>query len=325
MVCRFQVSGMLVLLLGVASSSAVAQPLDVPSIPKIYSVDAAVTALQTEAEKSAVGFAADLIKNPSRVFVVNCMESEIRAGRCNQGRDYGWYVDLAPDVHVLTGSQDAFQSIVGKISGRFMFARLASPQELGLGSDFPEGKILNYDRLLHVFPLSAGIETTRTGDTTNAVGEFGYVPYLLTPINTWSQVQTNKIVLGVNPRIGIFVQGGQKLRQRAALDTGGARDDSGETEGKGIARLKSLASMELFFPTRFAGERTGIRVAPAAIGWYDLINDEVYYTLKLSIGFEWLGEGNKRNTLWEFTVQDGSGEPNFTEGTQFGTGLKFVY
>jgi len=324
MVGRLSVYTILTLVMGVLSSSAVAQSLDVPNFSKVFSFDAAVSALQTEAERSAVGFAADLVKNPKRVFIVNCMEAEIRSGRCNQGRDYGWYVDLAPDINILTGSEDAFQSIVGKISGRFMVASLASPEELGLGSDFPAGKILNYDRLLHVFPLSAGIETTRTADTLNAVGEFGYVPYLLTPIDSWSN-QTNRIALGVNPKIGVFVQGGQKLRQEAEFDTGGARDDSAETEGKGIARLKSFASMELLFPMRFLGEQTGLRIAPAAIGWYDLLNEEVYYTLKLSVGLVLLGEANAQSTLWEFTIQDGSGEPNFTEGTQFGTGLKFVY
>jgi hypothetical protein len=47
--------------------------------------------------------------------------------------------------------------------------------------------------------------------------------------------------------------------------------------------------------------------------------------LKLSVGLVLLGSGGERSTLWEFTVQEGSGEPNFTQGTQYGTGLKLQY
>ena len=64
---------------------------------------------------------------------------------------------------------------------------------------------------------------------------------------------------------------------------------------------------------------------PSATGWYEFLHDEFYYTLELSVGIILIEAGEDRRTLWEFTVQDGSGEPNFTEGTQFGTGLKVVY
>jgi hypothetical protein len=175
---------------------------------------------------------------------------------------------------------------------------------------------------VHVFPLSAGIETTANGDTLNAVGEVGYVPF---HFGSSARLGLNDLRLGINPRVGFFAQGGQKLRQDAEFETGGARDDSGEEKGKGIGRLKSVASMQLLFPMRMLGVKTGLTVEPSATGWYDLLNEEVYYSLKLSLGLVLLGTGARRSTLWEFTVQDGSGEPNFTEGTQFGTGLKLVY
>ena len=166
------------------------------------------------------------------------------------------------------------------------------------------------------------METTADGDTLNAVGEIGYVPFKFTG---GPSIGENHLQLGVNPHLGFFVQGGQKLRQEAEFETGGARDDSGEAEGKGIGRLKSVASMDLTFPMRFLGQNTGLSVRPSATGWYEFLHDEFYYTLELSVGIILLDAGENRQTLWEFTVQDGSGEPNFTEGTQFGTGLKFVY
>jgi hypothetical protein len=88
--------------------------------------DTAVQALRTEAEKEAIGFVFDLFKDPEEVFWTNCGPEEIRSGRCNHGRSHGWLFDLAPDVRVNTGNEDAFQSIVAKVSGNFMIFSLQS-------------------------------------------------------------------------------------------------------------------------------------------------------------------------------------------------------
>lgn len=281
-----------------------------------FHLDTAVQALRTEAQKEAVGFVFNLFKNQQEVFYSDITQCR-RSNSCNLGRTHGWLFDLAPDIRINTGTEDAFQSIVGKISGNFIMFSLRPPRPGGSPLPTPDPH-----KLIHVFPLSAGIETTANGDTLNAVGEFGYVPF---KFSGGPRFGGNDLRLGINPHVGFFVQGGQKLRQEAVLETGGARDESSEAEGKGIARLKSVASMQLLFPMRLLGLNRGISVEPSAIGWYDLVNEEVYYSLKLSMGIALLGSGGERSTLWEFTIQDGSGEPNFTEGTQFGTGLKLVY
>jgi hypothetical protein len=282
-----------------------------------YHLDTAVQGLITETEQEAVGLVFDLFKNQEEVFWTNCSPAEIHSGRCNIGRSTGWLFDLSPDVRVNTGTEDAFQSIVGKISGNFMVFSLES-----LGPDVSPVPLPDLSKLVHVFPISAGVETTADADTLNVIGEIGYVPF---HFGSKARLGGNELRLGINPRWGVFLQGGQKVRQEAEFATGGARDESGEQEGDGIGRLKSLASMQLLFPMRLLGFSTGLLVEPGATGWYDFVNDEVYYSLELSLGIVLLGQGGERSTLWEFTVQDGSGEPNFTEGTQFGTGLKLVY
>jgi len=279
-----------------------------------YSLNTAVQALRTEAEKEAVGFALDFFKN--REFFYSDVTTCAQTGRCDPNRTHGWLFDLSPDIRVNTGTEDAFQSIVAKISGNFIAFSLRPPRPGGVPFPTPDP-----NALINVFPLSAGVETTADGDTVNVVGELGYVPFKFTGLPT---IGNTDLQLGANPLIGFFVQGGQKVRQEAEFETGGARDDSGEDEGKGIGRLKSVASLELMFPMRVLGQNTALSVVPSATGWYEFIHDEFYYTLKLSLGIVLL-EAGENSTLWEFTVQDGSGEPNFTEGTQFGTGLKLVY
>jgi hypothetical protein len=86
-------------------------------------------------------------------------------------------------------------------------------------------------KLMHVFPISAGVETTADGDTLNAVAEIGYVPFKFGGVRRLGE---NDLRLGINPRFGIFLQGGQKIREAARDETGGARDDSAEQEGKAI-------------------------------------------------------------------------------------------
>ena len=280
-----------------------------------YSLNTAVQALRTEAEKEAVGFVFDFFKD--RQFFYSDITTCAHTGRCDPNRTHGWLFDLSPDIRVNTGTEDAFQSIVAKISGNFIAFSLRPPRPGGVPFPTPDP-----NALINVFPLSAGVETTADGDTVNVVGELGYVPFKFTGLPT---IGKTDLQLGVNPLIGFFVQGGQKVRQEAEFETGGARDDSGEEEGKGIGRLKSVASMELTFPMRLLGQETGLSVRPSATGWYEFLHDEFYYTLELSVGIILLEAGENRRTLWEFTVQNGSGEPNFTEGTQFGTGLKFVY
>jgi hypothetical protein len=279
-------------------------------------LDTAVQALRTEAETEAVGFVFDLFKNPDEIFATNCLSIEIQTGRCNFGRSTGWLFDLAPDVHVNTGNDEAFQSIVAKVSGNFMVFSLEQRTDI---SPIP---IPDPSKLVHVFPISAGIETDNNADTLNAVAELGYVPF---KFSGGTNFVGNNLRLGINPRVGFFLQGGDKLRDETKTGSGGSKDDSSEEQGKGIGRLKSVAEMDLLFPLRLLGAETGLQLQPSATGWYDFINNQFYYSLKLSVGLALLGSGGERSTLWEFTIQEGSGEPNFTQGTQYGTGLKLQY
>ena len=75
--------------------------------------------------------------------------------------------DLAPDIDIESGSEDTFQSIVAKVTGNYVNYGLIDPAEVGL----PPGKAptIDYGRLMHVFPISAGIETTRHADAVNGI------------------------------------------------------------------------------------------------------------------------------------------------------------
>ena len=66
--------------------------------------------------------------------------------------------------------------------------------------------------------------------------------------------------------------------------------------------------------------------AERATGWYEFLDGEFYYALRVSAGFVLLeSPTRKRETLWQFAIEKGSGEPNFNEGNQYGTALKIVF
>jgi hypothetical protein len=133
-------------------------------------------------------------------------------------------------------------------------------------------------------------------------------------------------MLGVNPKIGVFVQGGYKFKVDDALQRRGARDESGEALDDPIGRLKLSASWDIRRQFPILGRKTELVLSPGATGWYEFLDGEFYYALRVSAGFVLLeSPTGKRETLWQFSIEKGSGEPNFNEGTQYGTALKMVF
>ena len=64
----------------------------------------------------------------------------------------------------------------------------------------------------------------------------------------------------------------------------------------------------------FSGRKTELVLSPGAIGWYEFLDGEFYYALRVSAGFVLLeSPTGKRETLWQFAIGKGSGEPNFNE------------
>lgn len=282
-------------------------------------LDVAVDTVITETEKAAVGVLIDLFKNPKDVFWTNCAPDKIASGKCNIGREHGWLFDLAPDVKIKTGSNDTFESIVGKITGNFMLFDLDSPADQGLPITSSSTPIPNLSKPVHVFPISLGVETTRYFDTVSGLVEIGYVPFDLN-----SGIPNFR--LGDNVELGVFLQGGYKFDAVGKTRSGGAKDESSEEPDSALGRIKTEARYEFKeLPIPLGAYETKLINTPRATGWYNFIDNEFYY----SVGFSsqlLLSKGDgDRKTVWDFTVEHGSGEPNFNTGTQFSTGLKITF
>ncbi len=283
-------------------------------------LDVAVETVVTEAEKAAVGVLIDLFKNPRDVFWTNCSPKTISSGKCNLGREHGWLFDLAPDVKIKTGSDDTFESIVGKITGNFMIFDLDSPaqQNPDLPPDLPQTPIPTLSKPVHVFPISLGVETTRYFDTVSGIVEVGYQPFVMNGGNP-------KFQLGKNAILGVFLQGGYKFDAVGKTRSGGAKDESSEEPDSALGRIKTLASYSFELPIPLGAYETSLINTPRATGWYNFVDNEFYYSVGLSSELELAKSDGGRRTVWDFTVEHGSGEPNFNTGTQFSTGLKVTF
>ncbi|WP_269585330.1 hypothetical protein [Roseibium sp. Sym1] len=281
-------------------------------------LDVAVDTVITEAEKAAVGVLIDLFKNPKDVFLTNCSPGKIKSGKCNIGREHGWLFDLAPDVKIKTGSSDTFESIVGKITGNFMLFDLDSPASQGLPITSSSTPIPNLSKPVHVFPISLGVETTRYFDTVSGLAEVGYVPFDLNG-------GIPNFQLGVDAKLGVFLQGGYKFDAVGKTRSGGAKDESSEKPDSALGRIKTVASYRFELPVPLGAFDTTLTNTPHATGWYNFIDNEFYYSVGISSELELSKSSGGRKTLWDFTVEHGSGEPNFNTGTQFSTGLKITF
>ena len=216
---------------------------------------------------------------------------------------------FTPLIDIKAGDNGLFQSVVGKFSGEFMFINVKPFDNNYAELDLP---------MLHVFPISIGAETTRQASSYAILGEIGYVP--IYPIGN---SKTQNFVLGINPLFGVYFQGGYKFDGNKTTLKGGSRDQSSEPINDEILRIKTNFNFTYELP-ELPGFDTEFspKLITWATAWYDIAHKDFYHSVGVKLRFNLPGQKNKH---FDFTVEDGSGEPNFNKGTQFGAGLTITF
>ncbi len=222
-----------------------------------------------------------------------------------------------PSLDLKSGKDGSFQSIVGKFSGETMFSFI----KRGLADGTCEIDLPT----LHVVPFALGFETTRFVEQVAVLGEVGYIPYrVLTPHSCDPVSGRRNLVLGINPRFGAFLQAGYKFNANGQAAIGGSADQSSEPANDYILRMKAdfrlvledLVSIPIHKATLSAD------VITWATGWYDIAHSDWYHSVGATLRVNLPGDDTKH---LDFTIEDGSGEPNFNKGSQFSAGLTVTF
>jgi len=220
-----------------------------------------------------------------------------------------WYgknstFSINPELHMLTGTEDAFSSITMKATGLLM--KFKTTTVAGLLTP-------NTNTLFHTFPMSLGIETNNMFSSVNAIVEGGWVP--------WYQangVNLPKILKSTT--VGVFLQAGYKMYVDSSgrIPVGGDKDESQELPDKFLARVKGSFDVDTKTILKVSGLDVGI-VGGADV-WFDVVNGATYYRLE--------GRGRfyiDKLRYVDVIYQKGSGAPNFNQGDQYGVGLTITF
>lgn len=211
-------------------------------------------------------------------------------------------LQLAPELNMQTGTQDAFSSINLKMTG--LFARFKTTAVSGI--ETPDSK-----SMFQTFPVSFGVETNNLFNTINGIFEAGWVP--------WYQNATTSQLLK-RTKVGLFMQTGYKfyVDSTGKNAIGGEIDQSEELPDKAIVRAKGSMSVDTKQVIKVNGLNVGL-VGSADL-WYDFVNNTFYNRI----------EGRGRFYLdaeryIDIIYQKGSGAPNFNQGDQYGVGLTVTF
>lgn len=261
--------------------------------------------LRTEAARAAIRLAVKYAKQYESIFVI-ADTSRLRAGART------WFLDISPQVEVLTGDEDSFQGVVAKLTGNLVNARVIKLRDERTRDPLP-GFVIDRDTgVIAVLPTSLGIESDGGFRTINALGEIGLVP-LLPRQFTRPNLQY---------RIGVFLQGGYKFRVDSIRDStavqGGGKDESQEEPESGLFR--SLARVNANLGVPLAPLQRNIRLLADGSAWYDFLNTKVYVRLEATVRLLLDEEKN-----FDFKFERGSGAPNFNTGEQFSANLTIVF
>lgn len=242
-------------------------------------------AIRTDAEASAVNFFIKYTKDLPDIF------------KPCQGTT-GCLLDLTPDIKIETGDKDSFNGIILKLAGNFIKF---------YETNNPAPHTVDTDRMFHAFPIAIQVETNRNFDNVSTLLETGYVPFYLRESKT-------HLKLGLNPKIGVFLQAGYKFKGNENTETDGAIDQSEESPNSSLLRLRfNLDANVPIMPLSDKNEY-GISIIPKATGWYDIANAAFYNSVEVVVRLS-----IAKNKHFDFKYQHGSGEPNFNKGDQFGT------
>jgi len=248
----------------------------------------------------SIGTSKTELKNNALRFGVNYLADVFKGYSDQQTNGANSFFLLLPEFNSEEGSEDAFSSIVAKITG---FGAIFKKKKID-GFEIPD-----LQQTFHVFPFSIGAETDGSFSFANMIIEAGYFPWYYQP--------TNKLPAFLkHTKAAIFLQGGYKfiVDTANAKKTGGAKDESSEPLEKGIFRSKfvfELDSKELLRKNDF-----GLVITGGINLWYDFANSKTYHRLSGKTRFY-----VNKNYYFDFTYEKGSGAPNFNQGEQFGINL----
>lgn len=248
--------------------------------------------IRTDAEAAAVNLLIEYTKDLPDIFVNNSAKATDSSG---------WLLDLSPSIKIETGEKDAFNGVIVKMSGNYMHYYLTDRAVPGV-------LMPDLDRLFHAVPIALGFESDRRFNNVSALFEIGYVPFYLKGTNA-------NFKLGLNPKVGVFLQTGYKFKGSEKEQSGGAADESKESPNSTLLRLKGNFAAD-FSLIPFSEGKFGLSILPKATGWYDIANSTFYHSIELVARLT-IAKGKHL----DFKYQNGSGEPNFNKGDQFGANL----
>lgn len=260
--------------------------------------------VRTEAEASAVRFAIDYLEE----LDLNIENSEISS----DGQS-GSYLFLTPELSIQSGDQDNFNGLIAKITGNYMLFDV-DHDDIGVPT-VASGNLVN------VIPVSFGFESDEDFSTVSSIVEVGYVPWYL---------GNHKYKLGINPKVGFFLQGGYKFDvKRDSNQSGGDRDESAESPDSGLFRIKAAGGIDIpllslndrkvsFLPARKTAR--SINFMADLAGWYDIVNSEIYHKVNTTLRFSLT-----KDKHFDLKYENGSGAPNFNEGEQFSANLTIQF
>ncbi len=241
--------------------------------------------ISTESEKVVVGFVAEWLENINvEKFLVGDK----------------WLAEISPEIRIQSGEEDAFNGIVAKVKG---YSALFQKTEIG-GKPIPDSS-----KYFSVFAFSGGIETNKDFDSINGIIEIGYIPF--------KKKINSTIFLGLNPAIGMFLQGGYKFElddSNSSNVEDNSSDKSDEKPNSGLLRAKLGGKGE--FKVYDFSDKYSLHIIPEGWVWYDVVNSEIYHqiigVIRLTLS---------ENKHFDFKYENGSGSPNFNEGDQFSANL----
>lgn len=302
-------------------TSSTASALDSSSAKPQSDLEIAMQNVTTDGEAALVAGLITLTQNPQEIFEIGCLTLGDTNGKCEKVGASAWILDLVPEFTIKAGENGTFQQLNGKITGNYIVAQTGSYSEIFGENVEVDLEVLRPDRLMHVFPISVGVETSRFFENAALLGEIGYVPF---DVSSGTSFLGVPLQLGLNPYIGVFFQGGYKFSNEASNTVGGSMDESSEGGDDPLLRIKAEAKFDIPLPLDFAalGAKLIFNLQPWATGWYDIYNNEFYHSVgtKLKIGLP----GAKKTSI-DLVFENGSGEPNFNRGSQFSAGLSVMY
>lgn len=256
-----------------------------------------LSTIKTELEQNAMSIGINYVRSLDSIFKAQ----DILIAKKNS------LFQVTPQFNVQTGTSDAFSAIDVRIIGLFMTFRDTTIAGL---------KTPNTSRGFQIFPISFGVETNNRFNIINGIAEVGWFP--------WYQTQGNKKTPKwlKRTKFGIFLQGGYKfgIDTTAVTAIGGEKDESKEKVNKAIFRAKARFGIN----TRSLFKLSGVGVGLVGNGdvWYDLLNEQIYYTVQGKLRFSLTRD---KDRFFDFVYQKGSGAPNFNEGDQYGLGLTVTF